>query len=65
MKRSAFLEYVRIAEARKLGITFEGLLSFMSNVLNAYKFTKDSSLGPMMLFLFKIMVAIDVTFFNA
>jgi len=59
------MEYVSIAEARKLGITFEVLLSFTFNVLSAYKFTKDSSLGPMMLFPFKTMVPNDVTFFSA
>ncbi len=58
------MEYISIAKARKLGIAFEVLLSFTSNVLSAYKFTKDFSLGPMTLFPFKIMVPNDVTFFN-
>jgi hypothetical protein len=58
------LEYVSIIEVGKLGRTFEVLLSFTSNVLSAYKLTKDSSLGPMMLFPFKMMVPSDVTFFS-
>jgi hypothetical protein len=65
VKRSAFMEYVSITAVRKLGIAFEVLLSFTSNVVSAYKFTKDSSLGPTMLFLFNMMVPNDVTFFNA
>jgi hypothetical protein len=64
VRRSAFLKYIIIVEAGKLGITFEVLLSFMSNVLNVYKLTKDSSIGLVMLFPFKMMVPSDITFFN-
>jgi len=64
VRRSAFLEYIIIVEAGKLGITFEVLLSFMSNVLNVYKLTKDSSIGLVMLFPFKMMVPSDITLFN-
>jgi hypothetical protein len=64
MRRSAFPEYVNTIVARKLGRTFEVLLSFMSNVLSAYKLAKDSSIGLVMLFPFKMMVPSDVTFFN-
>lgn len=64
MRRSAFLEYVNTIIARKLSITLEVLLSFTSNVLNAYKLTKDSGTWLVMLFPFKRMVANNVTFFN-
>jgi hypothetical protein len=58
------LEYVNTFVARKLSITFEVLLLFTSNILNAYKFTKDFGTRFMMLFPFKMMVPNNVTFFN-
>jgi hypothetical protein len=64
VKISAFWEYINIVEAGKLGKTLEVLLSFTSNILSVNKFTKDSNIGPMMLFLFKMMVPNDVTFFK-
>jgi hypothetical protein len=64
MRRSAFPEYVNTIVAGKLGRTLEVLLLFTSNVLSIYKLTKDSSIGFVMLFPFKMMVPSNVTFFN-